>query len=193
MTASPATRFHTAFSAGVRRPEFAGPLKAASEHGSKEWTRLLTLAVVETCRDLGWRPSARDHPAGVLPEGRSEYLALDLMAFPSEDFEWPFPVAVAELENSRSTGRVAYSLWKVLVTRAPLRLVYCYRAVSAEAAPLVDELLERVVRSKSLQERRQIEGETLIVVGNRGESATFPYGFFTWWKLDIPTATSRRM
>ncbi len=32
-------------------------------------------------------------------------------------------------------------------------------------------------------------GKTLVVVGNRNDSATFPYGFFKWWSLDINTGT----
>jgi hypothetical protein len=27
------------------------------------------------------------------------------------------------------------------------------------------------------------EGETLVVVGSRDESGSFPYGFFRWWRL----------
>ena len=36
-----------------------------------------------------------------------------------------------------------------------------------------------------------LSGETLVVVGSRDESATFPYGFFKWWKLDTNTGTFR--
>lgn len=34
-----------------------------------------------------------------------------------------------ELENSRDSERIAYSLWKVLCVRAELRIVFCYRSL----------------------------------------------------------------
>ena len=35
--------------------------------------------------------------------------------------------------------------------------------------------------------RVQLDGTTPVVVGSRSESDTFPYGFFSWWKLDTNT------
>jgi hypothetical protein len=29
-----------------------------------------------------------------------------------------------------------------------------------------------------------LQGETVLVIGNRGEGETFPYGYFTYWMLD---------
>jgi hypothetical protein len=40
-----------------------------------------------------------------------------------------------------------------------------------------------------LENRVKLEGKTLVVVGSRNDSATFPYGFFKWWSLDINTGT----
>ena len=56
--------------------------------------------------------------------GGKEYLALDVVAFePAGDRRWRFPIAAVELENSTEHDRVAYSLWKVLCTRASHRVL----------------------------------------------------------------------
>jgi len=33
-------------------------------------------------------------------------------------------------------------------------------------------------------ERTNLGGETLVIVGCRGEGETFPWGYFKFWKLD---------
>ena len=112
----------------VQESDRAAPLKEASlSENLSEWTRLTTEAVVRSCESLGWEAAARGHRLNRLPEPASEYLALDVMAFPSRDssdVRWPLPVAVFELENSARDDRVGFSLWKVLCVRAPLRMVY---------------------------------------------------------------------
>jgi hypothetical protein len=35
-------------------------------------------------------------------------------------------------------------------------------------------------------------GETIVVVGSRNDSETFPYGFFQMWKLNSNTARLER-
>jgi hypothetical protein len=40
--------------------------------------------------------------------------------------------------------------------------------------------------------RSGLGGETLVIVGSRSETATFPYGFFKDWTLDANTARFRR-
>jgi hypothetical protein len=40
--------------------------------------------------------------------------------------------------------------------------------------------------------RSGLSGETLVIVGSRSETATFPYGFFKDWTLDANTARFRR-
>jgi hypothetical protein len=37
-----------------------------------------------------------------------------------------------------------------------------------------------------------LEGETLVVVGSRNDSATFPFGFFQTWKLNSNTGRFER-
>lgn len=96
-----ATKWRKAFNDTVQRWEYATALKDASTKGSlRQWTRLLTDVVVQTCRSLGWSASARGHKLELLPVEQSEYLSLDVMAFGDEQKRWRFPKAVIELENS---------------------------------------------------------------------------------------------
>jgi hypothetical protein len=127
----------------------------------------------------------------MLPVVRSEYLALDAVAFEvgqnGTPSRWPFPVVVFELENSRQDDKVAYSLWKVLCVRALLRVIFCYCRDVAAGSTLVGHLADTVVGSLSIQERVDLVGETLLIVGSRAEESTFPYGFFKDWILDKNT------
>ena len=52
--------------------------------------------------------------------------------------------------------------------------------------------LSEVVQSMEIPTRSGLGGETLIIVGSRSETATFPYGFFKDWTLDTNTARFRR-
>ncbi len=172
----------------VQDEDRAAPLKQASlAENLTDWTRLTTEAVVRACESLGWETAARGHRLNRLPESASEYLALDAMAFPSSensDARWPLPLAVFELENSPRDDRVGYSLWKVLCVRAPLRIVYAYRSNWDRTRDLMDYLGNEVVGSLSPAERVALGGETAVVTGSRGESETFPHGYFKLWLLD---------
>lgn len=185
-----AGHWQVSFAKSVRRHRNADPLRDAAIQGKLgNWTQALTTVVVDTCVSLGWQTSAKWHPSDWLPVPRSEYLALDVMAFPSGDGHWRFPVAVFELENSKDDDRIAYSLWKLLCVRSELRIVFCYRP-SADLAPaLVRHLREEVIGALSITERRDLPGQTLVVVGSRAESETFPYGFFKWWQLNTNTGS----
>jgi hypothetical protein len=55
------------------------------------------------------------------------------------------------------------------------------RHLSAEAAQAME-----------LSERATLPGETLVVVGSRDESKTFPYGFFKDWIYDTNIGRFRR-
>ena len=77
--------------------------------------------------------------------------------------------------------------------RAELRVVYCYREEAASGAPLVQYLEREVVRAMNVDSRRSVSGDTLVVIGNRGESETFPDGFFRWWQLEMDAGGFRRM
>ena len=176
----------------LRRPEKAEPLKEASLEGRLgDWTAHLTGLVVESCQSLGWETAAKKHKLESLPISGQEYLSLDAIAFAAGDKGWRFPLAVFELENSRSDKRIAYSLWKVLNVLSPLRVVFCYRPDPMGGSDLMGFLRREVVEAIPLEERSRYSGRTLVIVGSRGDSATFPYGFFKWWKLDLNTATFR--
>ena len=179
------TRWQTAFWRAVQQRENSDPLRDAALAGRLgDWTQSLTGVVVAACEAMGWRASAKWHPLNLLPMPRSEYLALDVMAFPASDQRWRFPAGVFELENSREDDRIAYSLWKVLCVRAELRVVFCYRRSPEQGAPLMRLLQDEVVGAMPLADRIALDGETLVVVGSRNESDLFPYGFFRWWRLD---------
>jgi hypothetical protein len=170
----------------VQRHESSAALKEAAIQGKLgKWTTALTRVVCSTCEATGWKAAAKGNRSHLLPVAGEEYLALDVVAFePAGDRRWRFPVAVIELENSRTDDRVAYSLWKVLCTRADLRIVFCYRRDSAEGTTLVRHLSEQVTTAMGIRERTQIGGETMLIVGSRNESVTFPYGFFKEWQFD---------
>jgi hypothetical protein len=171
----------------VQRHESSTLLKDAAIRGQLgKWTTALTGVVCSTCESMGWKAAAKGNRSTLLPVARQEYLALDVVAFEATgDRRWRFPIAAVELENSSEDDRVAYSLWKVLCTRAELRIVFCYRKDAAEGSTLVRHLSEQVAQAMGIQERARIGGETMLIVGSRNESATFPYGFFKEWWFDM--------
>jgi hypothetical protein len=183
-----------AFMETVKTHEASTILREAAESGAlKQWTEALTGIVAGTFPRMGWRGAARGHRSDLLPVPRSEYLSLDIVAFEvAGDRRWRFPVGVFELENSPGDDLVAYSLWKVLCVRASLRVVFCYRRDSSKGAELVRHLADQVVQAMEIPTRTGLGGETLVIVGSRSEAATFPYGFFKNWTLDVNTARFRR-
>lgn len=189
-----AGRFRKAFFLVVQADELATALKqSALAANLRSWTQALTDATVRTCHAVGLKASAKGHTLELLPIHRNEYLALDVMAFPEGEKRWRFPLAVMELENSSQEDQIAYSLWKVLSVRADLRIVFCYRRNEEEIPSLLRHLKEEVIDAMGLTGRVKLEGATLLVVGSRNESGTFPYGYFGWWELDINTGKFERM
>jgi len=194
MAENSADKFRKAFWAVISEPAYARPLKkAATERQLGEWTRILTKGAVEACESLGWKASAKGHKLELLPEARSEYLGLDIVAFPDGARRWRFPVAAFELENSQKKDRIAYCLWKLLCIQADLRVLFCYRRDPSEASGLVRFFREEVVEAMELRKRVKLRGSTIVVVGSRGEAETFPYGFFKWWQLEDNTFEFRLM
>lgn len=178
----------------VRTHEASTGLREAAVSGNlKRWTEALTGIVVGAFPKMGWRGAARGHRSDLLPMPRSEYMELDVVAFETAgDRRWRFPVGVFELENSPVDDLVAYSLWKILCVRASLHVVFCYRRDASEGAELVRHLADQVVQAMEIRTRTGLGGETLVIVGSRSETATFPYGFFKDWTLDANTARVRR-
>ncbi|PSB27095.1 hypothetical protein [Chlorogloea sp. CCALA 695] len=154
--------------------------------GLSNWTKGMTAAVVATCQLLGWQASAKGHPLANRSIASSEFLALDVMAF-ANNAQWQFPIAVIELENNHE--RIAYSLWKVLCIRVPLRIVFCYCRSPSDRIYAIENLGNSVIKPMSIADRIAISGETLVVVGSKNELAIFPTGFFKWWELDTNTGT----
>ncbi|MDY3563019.1 hypothetical protein R5W23_004502 [Gemmata sp. JC673] len=175
-----------AFLQHVQQPSVAAPLKAAATSGHlTDWTTCLTGAVVRSCEALGWRAAGKGHPLDLLPQAGQEYLGIDVMAFaPASGGHWPFPLAAFELENSKADDRVAYSLWKVLCLRTRLRVVFAYRPDWEQGRKLVHAIGDDVVGTIPPGDRAALAGETVLVVGNRGEGDTFPWGYFKFWVLN---------
>ncbi len=186
MEGSIAGEWYAKFMETIRDHEAAPALRDASLKAKLgPWTQALTTIVVGTCERMGWKGAARGHLSSLQPVSRQEYLGLDVVAFESAgDRRWRFPVAVFELENSSADDRVAYSLWKVLCVRAKLRVVFCYREDSAQGSRLVRHLGGELGHAVKDADRLGLGGETLVIVGSRNESNTFPYGFFKDWLLD---------
>jgi hypothetical protein len=174
-----------AFLAAVQEPSVGNPLKEAALAGDlKTWTTRLTTTVVRSCETLGWHAAGKGHQLDLLPQAGQEYLGIDVMAFDTDTGRWRFPRAAFELENSTADGRVAYSLWKVLCVRVELRVVFAYRTDWERSRALVTALGTDVIDSLRPEQRVALDGETVIVVGNRGEGETFPWGYFKFWLLD---------
>ena len=181
-------RFRSALMDTLRDQSHSDPLRESALAGRlMSWTKALTSASVDTCSRLGWDASAKGHTSELLPVSRGEYLGLDVIAFAPGERRWRFPVAVMELENQTREDAIAYSLWKVLSVRAILRVLFCYRKEASQAGPPKTHLQDEVIGSMDLGTRATLDGHTLLVIGRRAESETFPHGFFAWWRLDANT------
>lgn len=88
------------------------------------------------------------------------------------------------LENRREPEYVGYALWKLLCVDADFRVLICYRPTAGEAGVLIRYLRDEALRAMDLPRHGRLHGETLVVVGSRGDTGTFPNGFFRWWSLD---------
>lgn len=180
-------QWQNAFRDVVAEPDIATPLKTASlAEDLKSWTTCLTASVVTSCSHLTWKASAKGHPSEEIPKPGQEYLNIDVMAFESrpENARWALPIAVFELENARTDTRIAYSLWKVLCVRAQLRVVFAFRRDWESSRRTVSDVCQDVIGGMSPVDRMEINGETVIIVGNRGDGDSFPWGYFKCWRLD---------
>lgn len=185
MRANLREEFRAAFFTAAQDGPASARLRDAALRGPLgEWTRALTTTVVEVCGAVGLRASAKGHELDLLPVPRSEYLALDVTAFAEGPRRWIYPTLIAELENQVNRDFIAYALWKVLAVRADLRIVFCYRKERDAVGELVSYLNREVVEALGVAARAGLEGETLLIVGTRGEASTFPHGFFAWFTLE---------
>lgn len=103
--------WRTSFFTFLESDPRASQLKDASLRAELDtWTKLLTGILADSCTTLGWAVAAKGHRCKTLPVSRSEYLSLDVMAFPAERIGWKFPIAIFELENSADPNVVSYAL-----------------------------------------------------------------------------------
>ncbi|HEV3383163.1 MAG TPA: hypothetical protein VG097_00025 [Gemmata sp.] len=186
MTEHPFHEWREAFLQQVQDAATATPLKEAALSGQlADWTACLTTAVVKACESLGWRAAGRGHRLDLLPQTGQEYLGIDVMAFAKGSVgRWPLPLAAFELENHAKDDRVAYSLWKVLCLRIGLRVVFAYRPDWERSRQLVNSVGADVIGAFQPEQRTALGRQTVMVVGNRGEGETFPWGYFKFWMLD---------
>ena len=181
------TSWHAAFVEVIRASSIGDPLREASQKAKlRAWTASLTAAVVQSCERMQWKAAGLKHKLDLLPQEGQEYLSLDVMGFDPESMNgrWPMPTAVFELENNKKDDRVAYSLWKVLCVKAPLRVVFAFRPDWDAGKRSVAAIGKDVINSLSAQQLHDLRGDTAIIFGNRGESADFPDGFFKCYLLD---------
>jgi len=178
----------------VNDRDMAGRLRTASlSEDLADWTTALTAVVVRTFEAHQLLGVAKAHRCRTLPVQRNEYLSLDITAFSSGSVGWRFPVAACELENSPQDDLVAYALWKLLCVKTGLRILFCYRRNDDAIPALLSGLASQVVSAIPLAERTSWPGDTVVVVGTRSGSDTFPYGFFQTWKLNLSTGRFERL
>jgi hypothetical protein len=179
-------QWQAAFLQYVQEPATAAPLKEAAVAGQlADWTSCMTAAVVQSCAALGWRAAGKGHPLGLLPQAGQEYLGIDVMAFAApSSARWPLPLAAFELENHVKDDRVAYSLWKVLCLGVGLRVVFAYRPDWERSRALVSAVGDDVIGGWPVEQLGVLDGETALIIGNRGEGETFPNGYFKCWLLN---------
>lgn len=179
--------WQAAFVEVIRASSIGEPLREASQAADlKAWTASLTKAVVRSCESMQWKAAGLRHKLDLLPQKGQEYLSLDVMGFDPESMQgrWPMPTAVFELENNRKDDRVAYSLWKVLCVKARLRVVFAFRPDWDAGRSSVAAIGKDVIGSLSEQQLHDLQGDTAIIFGNRGEGEHFPDGFFKCYLLD---------
>src|SRR5262249_52175730 len=124
MSADLSNRFRAALMETLKEERHAEPLRATALAGRlTPWTTALTYASVSACARLSWNASAKGHGSELLPVRRGEYLGLDLVAFAPGERRWKFPLAIMEFENQAREDYIAYSLWKLIVVRAELRVL----------------------------------------------------------------------
>lgn len=179
-------RWREAFQSALTDEAYRVPLGKAMQSGSKgQWTSEFTAAVVESCNRVGWASAARGHPLELLPQSAQEYLSIDVTAFNHSEPGWGLPIGVFELEND--VRRLPFSLWKVLVASAPLRVVVGYVRDENRIAETIERLRQEVIESIDIPQLSTLPGRVYVIIGSRGEAATFPYGFFRWWRLNRST------
>lgn len=174
----PEQRFLRALWGELQNSPLGSQLKSAADGARlNPWTQLLTEVTVRACQAAGWAAAARNVTQPVLPIKRSEYLAVDVMAF-STGSGWRRPVAAIELENSPRVPLIAYAVWKVSSVLCQFACVICYRKRWGDVPDLVEQISDEVLA------QMQPSHPFLMIVGTRGRAATFPDAYFTPFRWD---------
>ncbi|MCR4433940.1 MAG: hypothetical protein NUV70_07820 [Caldiserica bacterium] len=163
----------------LKYSRWAEPLRESALAGELgRWTEQLTGAVVATCDSLGWKAVAKGYPGQALPISKQEYLAVDVMAFPSQvEPCWQRPIAAFELENQLDPNSISYSLWKVSMIRCNFGGVFCYCRQPEEIKDLLRSLTESVM-VPLFSPVDSLDAVVFLVVGTRSKAEDFPDGFF---------------
>jgi hypothetical protein len=138
-----------------------------------EWTEFIGVALDHTAAKMSLKLT-RKRVAGNLDSG--ENLTIDVMLFDKSawkklykrdsDYDaFILPEAVIELENMDDKSRIAYSLWKLLCIRSPLRILICYQNNENTIDKLIMYLREVVIKGNL---KKDDKGELFIIVGNEG-------------------------
>jgi hypothetical protein len=95
-----ATRWASQFYATLAddRPAANRLRNASLRSDLARWTSTLTTLVVRSFEQIGLTAAGKGYRCSVLPVQRNEYLAQDVMVFPSGATGWRLPAAVCELE-----------------------------------------------------------------------------------------------
>ena len=103
------------------------------------------------------------------------------------------PLDVSPYLPSLVSRTGSYALWKVLCVRAAARFVFAYRRDGEAGVALIGHLTQSVIGGFSIADRLAIRGDTMVIIGNRGGSETFPYGYFKAWTLNTNTGRFDRV
>ena len=76
---------------------------------------------------------------------------------------------------------------------AALRILFCHRGNREDVSALLRLVSEEAVEAMILAGRTMLQVATLVAVGSRSESETFPFGRLCRWTPDTNTGRSERL
>jgi hypothetical protein len=126
------------------------------------WTKIATNALVDTARDVTGDSCTRAAKGHTTPAGRSEHLAIDVVAY-GKDYG-PIQFA-AEHENSHKLEQVTYCAWKLLQLRSRIRVLVAYwSSDSNRPAPHSANELAGAIATGKLAPHQDYSGEEIILL-----------------------------
>ena len=133
---------------------------------SSEWTHFLG----EVLDEVGKK--AEYSVVHLRPDNKAEsgeYLNIDALYFADKDYTSDekeplvLPRVAVELENSYSSDKIAYCLWKLMCIRTALKVLICYQRNEQKIRDLKARL-EAVILDGKLMEGQDVE--VLLLIGN---------------------------